>query len=68
MEAIVIGDTPYDAQGSSKLGIHEIIGVLCGGFTEGDLRQGGCREIFRDPADLLDRYEHSPFAKKQKAA
>jgi HAD superfamily hydrolase (TIGR01549 family) len=68
MEAIVIGDTPYDAQAASKLGIHEIIGVLCGGFSEQDLRKGGCTEIFRDPADILERYEQSPFAKKQKAA
>jgi HAD superfamily hydrolase (TIGR01549 family) len=67
-EAVVIGDTPYDAQAASKSGIQEIIGVLCGGFAEADLRQGGCREIFRNPADLLEHYERSPFAQTRKAA
>ncbi len=67
-EAIVIGDTPYDAQAARKLGIEQIIGVLCGGFPEEDLRKAGCTEIFRDPADLLDHYEQSAFAKRQEAA
>ncbi len=67
-EAVVIGDTPYDAQAASKSGIREIIGVLCGGFAEPDLRQGGCREIFRDPADLLEGYDRSPFAQRRKVA
>ncbi len=32
-DAIVIGDTPYDAEAASKLGLRTI-GVLCGGFAE----------------------------------
>jgi HAD superfamily hydrolase (TIGR01549 family) len=60
-EAIVIGDTPYDAQAAGKVGLRTI-GVLCGGFPEVDLRAAGCSAIFRDPADLLARYEHSPLA------
>ncbi|HYY83004.1 MAG TPA: HAD family hydrolase [Beijerinckiaceae bacterium] len=60
-EAIVIGDTPYDAQAAGKVGLRTI-GVLCGGFPEADLRAAGCSAIFRDPADLLARYEHSPLA------
>jgi HAD superfamily hydrolase (TIGR01549 family) len=60
-EAIVIGDTPYDAQAAGKVGLRTI-GVLCGGFPEAGLRAAGCSAIFRDPADLLARYEHSPLA------
>jgi HAD superfamily hydrolase (TIGR01549 family) len=60
-EAVVIGDTPYDAQAAGKVGLRTI-GVLCGGFSEPDLRAAGCSAIFRDPADLLARYEHSPLA------
>lgn len=67
-EAVVIGDTPYDAQAARKLGIPQIIGVLCGGFPEPDLRKAGCTAIFRDPADILKHYEQSPFAQKEKAA
>ncbi|HYE72110.1 MAG TPA: HAD family hydrolase [Blastocatellia bacterium] len=60
-EVIVIGDTPYDAQAAGKLEI-STIGVLCGGFPEIELRGAGCIAIFRDPADLLERYEQTPLA------
>lgn len=59
-DAVVIGDTPYDAEAAGKLGL-TTIGVLCGGFPEDSLRTAGCAAIFRDPADLLDRYEESPI-------
>jgi HAD superfamily hydrolase (TIGR01509 family) len=52
---MAVGDTPYDAEAATKAGI-TAVGVLCGGFAEKDLRQAGCVAIYRDPADLLDRY------------
>lgn len=58
---VAIGDTPYDAEAAGKLGLRTI-GVLCGGFPEEWLRAAGCVSIFRDPADLLARYEESPLA------
>jgi HAD superfamily hydrolase (TIGR01509 family) len=57
-EALVVGDTPYDAQAAGKLGVRTL-GLLCGGFPEADLRAAGCVEIYKDPADLLARYEAS---------
>ena len=51
-EAIVVGDTPYDAEAAGKAGLRTI-GVLCGGFPEAELRAAGAIAIFRDPADLL---------------
>jgi HAD superfamily hydrolase (TIGR01549 family) len=60
-ETLVVGDTPYDAQAAGKVGLRTI-GVLCGGFPEADLRASGCSAIFKDPADLLARYEQSPLA------
>jgi HAD superfamily hydrolase (TIGR01509 family) len=60
-EAIVIGDTPYDAEAAVKAGIKPI-GVLCGGFPEADLRAAGCVAIYAGPEDLLRRYEESPLA------
>lgn len=54
-DAIVVGDTPYDAEAAGKAGLRTI-GVLCGGFAEQDLRHAGCIAIYRDPADLLRRY------------
>lgn len=55
-EAVVIGDSPYDAMAASRIGA-PVIGVLCGGFPESALRAAGCRVIYRDPADLLRDYD-----------
>jgi beta-phosphoglucomutase-like phosphatase (HAD superfamily) len=60
-DAIVVGDTPYDAMAAHKAGMRTI-GLLCGGFAEADLRQAGCIAIYRDPADLLRNYKSSPLA------
>jgi HAD superfamily hydrolase (TIGR01509 family) len=60
-DAIVVGDSPYDAMAASQLRL-PTIGVLCGGFSESSLREAGCIDIFQDPADLLARYEQSPLA------
>ena len=59
--AVVIGDTPWDAEAASKAGIR-IIGLLCGGWTEDELRRYGCFAVYRDPADLLAKYDRSPFS------
>ena len=59
-DAIVVGDTPYDAQAARRAGLG-VIGVTCGGWAEADLRAAGCAAVFRDPADLLANYERSPL-------
>ena len=55
-EAVVVGDTPWDAKAATKAGL-PIIGVLCGGFPEEELRRAGCAEVYRDPEDLLANYD-----------
>lgn len=55
-QAIVVGDTPYDAEAAAKVGVRTI-GVLCGGFAEADLRKAGAVAIFQDPADILMHWE-----------
>jgi len=60
-EAIAIGDTPYDVEAAKKIELRTIA-LLCGGFAEDELRDAGACAIFRDPADLLDRYYQSPLA------
>jgi HAD superfamily hydrolase (TIGR01509 family) len=62
LEAIVVGDTPYDAQAAGKINLRTI-GVLCGGFPEAELKRAGCIEIYKDPADLLARYEETLIAR-----
>lgn len=61
---VVVGDTPYDAEAAGKAGLRTI-GLLCGGFPEEDLRAAGCVHIYDDPADMLARYEETPFASHQ---
>lgn len=53
---VVVGDTPWDAIAARRLGVGAV-GVLCGGFSEADLRESGCERIYRDPAHLLERLE-----------
>ena len=60
-DTVVVGDTPYDAEAATKVGLRTV-GVLCGGFPEDDLRAAGCTAVFRDPSDLLARYGQSPLA------
>jgi len=62
-DAVAIGDTPYDAIAAGKAGIGTI-GVLCGGFSEGKLRQAGCAEIYTGPAGLFACFESSLLAAK----
>ena len=57
---LVVGDTPHDALAASKARLLTI-GMLCGGFPETELHAAGCIAIYRDPADLLARYDESPL-------
>lgn len=64
-EAVVVGDSPWDAKAAARAEL-PVVGVLCGGFPEQDLRRAGCVEIYRDPEDLQRRFaasfigRHSP--------
>ena len=60
-EAVVVGDSPYDAQAARRGGM-QAIGVLTGGFPKQRLWEAGARMVFRDIEDLLESYEASPFA------
>lgn len=66
-EAVVVGDTPYDAEAAGKIGLRTI-GMLCGGFPAEDLRAAGCVEIYESPADLLARYADSLLAPQTSTA
>jgi HAD superfamily hydrolase (TIGR01549 family) len=66
-EAIVVGDTPYDAIAAAKANL-KTIGLLCGGFPEQSLKDAGCIAIYKDPADLLARYKESPIVKAPAAS
>ena len=57
---VAVGDTPYDAEAAAKANVKSI-GLLCGGWTQPQLRRAGCVAVYRDPADLLARYDESPI-------
>lgn len=50
--AVMIGDTPYDAEAASGAGT-AAIGLLTGGFAEEVLAQAGCLVVARDLDELL---------------
>lgn len=57
-EVLMLGDTPYDVEASQRAGV-PIVAVLCGGWDAESLE--GADAIYEDPADLLARYDSSPF-------
>ncbi len=57
-EAVMIGDTPYDVAAAKRAGI-EIVGVESGGWSSEAL--AGALAVYRDPADILARYEATAF-------
>jgi beta-phosphoglucomutase-like phosphatase (HAD superfamily) len=60
-DALVVGDTVYDVLAARKAGM-KTVGLLCGGTPAQKLRDAGCVAIYRDPRQLLRRYEDSPLA------
>lgn len=63
-DAVVVGDTPYDAEAAARDGLRTV-GVRCGGFAEAALRNAGCMAIHRDPQDLLAQFDRSPLARRR---
>ena len=57
-DALALGDTPYDAEAAGKAGVWTI-GVTTGGWSEAELLAAGCIEVYRDIADLLERFDQS---------
>jgi HAD superfamily hydrolase (TIGR01509 family) len=66
-DAIMLGDTPYDVEAAGRSGVR-IVALECGGWGFEDLK--GAVEVYRDPADLLAKYDGSilgrlaPLSKK----
>ena len=58
--AVLIGDTPYDIEAARRAGLF-VVAFECGGWSRGEL--GDADEVYRDPEDLLGRYDTSVFAR-----
>ena len=55
---LALGDTPYDAESAGKAGIRTI-GVTTGGWSRQELLDAGCIEVYKDVAELLERFDQS---------
>jgi phosphoglycolate phosphatase-like HAD superfamily hydrolase len=51
-QAVMVGDTPYDAEAGIEAGT-KVAGVLTGGFTQEVLDQAGCFAVGRDLQAIL---------------
>lgn len=58
-EVLMLGDTPYDVEAAGRAGIRTVA-VRCGGWEDDWLE--GAVAVYDDPADLLARFDSSPFA------
>ncbi|HYE28353.1 MAG TPA: HAD family hydrolase [Allosphingosinicella sp.] len=61
-EAVVVGDTPWDAKAAARIGLRTV-GFRSGGFPDAALADAGACELYDGPADLLDRYAGSVFGR-----
>lgn len=55
-ESLVVGDTRFDVAAAHAAGC-PVIALTCGGKTAEELRHAGAVAVYRDPADLLVRYD-----------
>jgi phosphoglycolate phosphatase-like HAD superfamily hydrolase len=56
-DAVMIGDTPYDAEAATEAGT-AAAGVLSGGFLAESLRGAGCFAIADEVSGLLTAFEN----------
>lgn len=61
-EAIVVGDSPFDVEAAARAGMRTLA-VLAGGFTASRLRRSGAAAVYRDIAELGERYDESLLAR-----
>ena len=61
-QTMVVGDTPWDIEAASKLGI-KVVTVLTGGHARHGLEEKGALAVYEDVAELLENLDDSPLAR-----
>jgi HAD superfamily hydrolase (TIGR01509 family) len=61
---VFVGDAVWDGESARRAGV-TFIGVTCGGTPEPELRAAGAVEVWRDPAELLDKLDESAIGRLQ---
>jgi phosphoglycolate phosphatase-like HAD superfamily hydrolase len=60
----MMGDTPYDVEAAARSQVRTVV-LTCGGWREQTLAAAGALAVYDNPADLLARYDSSPFARRR---
>ena len=60
-EAAYVGDSPFDVEAASKVGMPTIV-VRSGGFGDDELREAGAVAIYDTPADLTAALDETDLA------
>jgi HAD superfamily hydrolase (TIGR01509 family) len=58
--AVMIGDSTWDIEAATRAGL-DTIGLVTGGFAEGELLAAGAAAVFENPETLLAGLDHSPL-------
>ena len=59
-EAVMLGDSTWDCESAKRAGV-PTVGVLTGGFSEGELLEAGAACVFHSLGDLRKDLQHTPF-------
>jgi HAD superfamily hydrolase (TIGR01509 family) len=59
-DAVMLGDTPWDCKAAAAAGV-ATVGLITGGFSEQELRDGGAVAVFESIGELLDRIGDTPL-------
>ncbi len=60
--AVLIGDSTWDVEAAARAEV-ETIGLLCGGFSEAELRDAGASAVFPTPVELRERLDETPLGR-----
>lgn len=63
IEAMMLGDTPYDIEAARAAGV-DTIALRCGGWWD-DRALGAAVAIYDNPADLLAHWDSSPIGRRR---
>lgn len=66
--AVALGDTRWDIEAAGKAGVIAVGVASGGGWSAEELKQAGAVEVYRDVADLSERFGDSVFARRRSAA
>ena len=61
-DTLMVGDTPYDIEAAARAGV-KTVAFRSGGWKDDGLK--GALAVYDGPADLLARFDESPFARKR---